>query len=115
MKYMFILTHVEEEWKMGPPDAAELVFQQYMELERELTAKKKLIASTRLRPSAEAKTICNLAAGKRTMDDGPWTKTKESMGGFYVLECNSMDEAIEWANRMPNYGHGAIEIRPIWE
>lgn len=36
-------------------------------------------------------------------------------GGFYVLECASMDEALEWAKRMLNYGHGSIEIRPFWK
>ena len=39
----------------------------------------------------------------------------EAIGGFYVLDCESMKEPVEWANRMPNYGHGAIEVRPVWE
>jgi len=43
------------------------------------------------------------------------TDLMEAIGGFYVLDCESMKEAVEWANRMPNYGHGAIEVRPVWE
>jgi hypothetical protein len=115
MKFMMILTQVEEAWKDAPPGAGERVFQQYMELERKLTAEQKLISSTRLRPAVEAKTLRNLPQGERTITEGPWTNTNEVMGGFYILDCVSMEEATEWAKRMPNYGHGSIEVRPIWE
>ena len=114
MKFMFILTQIEEAWN-DAPGAAERVYQEYMELERELKAKKRFVSSTRLRPCAEAKTIRNQTSGERPVSDGPWTKGREVMGGFYVLECDSMQEALEWAHRMPNYGHGSIEVRPFWE
>lgn len=114
MKFLFILTHVEDAWKEAPGEA-ERVYQQYMDLESELKSKKKFIDSVRLRPCADAKTIRNLPGGKRTTSDGPWTNAKEAMGGYYVLDCDSMAEALNWAQRMPNYGHGSIEIRPFWE
>ena len=115
MKFFFLLTHVEEAWAKAPPEEAENVYQQYMELEREMRAQGKLIESVRLRTCKEAKSIHNLPGGQRKFVDGPYNNSKEVMGGFYVLECVSMEEAYEWAMRMPNYGHGSIEVRPVWE
>ena len=46
--------------------------------------------------------------------DGPFAESKEQVGGFYVLECKDLDEAIEWVAQMPNAVDGAIEIRPIF-
>ena len=47
--------------------------------------------------------------------DGPFAETKEQMGGFYLVECNDLDEAIEVASKIPSAQHGSIEVRPIWE
>ena len=69
----------------------------------------------RLRPRKEAKTLRNLPDGRREYVDGACFDSKEAIGGLYVFECASMDEALEWAERLPNYGHGAIEVRPIGE
>ncbi|MGH9847049.1 MAG: YciI family protein [Blastocatellia bacterium] len=115
MKFLFILTQVEEAWDKAPPDEGERVYQQYMALERELKSLGKFVDSVRLRPSSEAKTIRNLANGERQLVNGPYTETPEVMGGYYILECASIDEALEWAERMPNYGHGSIEVRPCRE
>jgi hypothetical protein len=115
MKFLFILTQIEENWAKAPPGEGERVYQQYMELEEELKQRGKLIESVRLRPRNEAKTFQNLPNGKRRLIDGPFVENKEAIGGLYVLNCASFDEALEWAKRMPNYGHGSIEIRPFWE
>jgi len=115
MKFLLILTHVEKSWDRAPAGEPERVYQRYMEIERELRAKNRFVDSQRLRPSSEARTIRNLSDGKRVVVDGPFTSGEEVMGGYYVIECDSIDEAVEWAQHMPNYGHGSIEVRPIWE
>ncbi len=46
--------------------------------------------------------------------DGPFAETKEQIGGFYLLECKDMDEALEWAKKVPIRG-GAIEVRPVMD
>ena len=51
--------------------------------------------------------------GQTTTSDGPFAETKEQLGGLYVLECKDLDEAIEYAKRIPTAKHGSIEIRPI--
>jgi len=115
VRFLFILTQIEEAWTKAPPSEAERVYQQYMALERELKNQGKFVDSARLRPCSEARTLRNLPNGDRNLVNGPYTETKEVMGGYYVLECASIDEALEWAKRMPNYGHGSIEVRPFWE
>ena len=46
--------------------------------------------------------------------DGPYAEVKEALGGFYILECASMDEALDWAARIPGAEHGAVEVRPVY-
>lgn len=50
--------------------------------------------------------------------DGPFSETKEVLGGFYLIECASMGEAVEWAMKIPHFGdprYSGVEIRPLWE
>ena len=47
--------------------------------------------------------------------DGPFAETKEQMGGYFVVDCKDLDEAIEVASKIPAATHGSIEVRPIWE
>jgi len=115
MKFLFLLTQIEAAWEQAPLGEGGRVYEEYMTLERELRAQSKFVESIRLRSRGEAKTLRNLADGRRELVDGSCFDAKESIGGFYVLDCESMEEAVDWANRMPNYGHGAIEIRPLWE
>jgi len=53
--------------------------------------------------------------GKITTIDGPFAETKEQLGGYYMLNCENLDQAIEWAAKIPGAKDGSIEIRPIWE
>jgi hypothetical protein len=115
MRYLFILTQDEGAWEHGPAGEAERVYEEYMALERELRESGALLESVRLRPSTEARTLRNLPGGKRGHTPGPYVQSAEALGGFYILECGSLDEALRWAERMPNYGHGSIEVRPVWD
>jgi len=53
--------------------------------------------------------------GEVLTSDGPFAETKEQLGGFYLVDCKDLDEAIEVASRIPGAQHGSIEVRPIWE
>ena len=66
-----------------------------------------------LGPSSSARTL-RRKSGKAVVTDGPFAESKEQIAGYMVLECNDIDEATEWAERMPVLG-GAIEVRPIAE
>ena len=47
--------------------------------------------------------------------DGPFAETKETLGGFYMIDVGTLDEALAWAAKMPNVGYGSVEVRPIME
>jgi hypothetical protein len=46
--------------------------------------------------------------------NGPYTETKEQLGGYFLIEAADLDAAISWAARCPASGHGTVEVRPIW-
>ena len=53
--------------------------------------------------------------GETLTTDGPFAETKEALGGYYLLECDDLDEALQWAARCPAAKVGTVEVRPIWE
>jgi hypothetical protein len=113
MRFVLFLTGIESRWTEGPPDVGEQVYQAYMEVERQLEKAGVPFQSLRLRFSDEAVTLRNASGERPPPSRGAFAKTPDSIGGLYILECASMDDALAWAKRMPNYGHGAIEVRPI--
>jgi hypothetical protein len=69
---------------------------------------------SRLRPISDATTV-QVRGGEVLLSDGPFAETKEQMGGFDVLDCKDLDEAIEVASKHPGAKFGTIEVRPLWE
>lgn len=58
-------------------------------------------------------TTVRIRDGKRLLTDGPFAETKEVLTGFFMLECKSLDEAIEWAAQLPQSRYGCVEVRPV--
>jgi hypothetical protein len=75
-----------------------------------------LLAAEGLHASSKGKRV-RFSGGKRTVIDGPFTETKELIAGFWLWQCKSMEEAVEWVNRCPNPHNeeGEIEIRQVFE
>jgi hypothetical protein len=67
-----------------------------------------------LEPTATATTIQIEANGDHIVTDGPFAETKEQLGGFYLLECENLDDAIAWAKKIPMPG-GKVEVRPVMD
>jgi hypothetical protein len=67
-----------------------------------------------LQPTTTATTV-RVRNGEVLSTDGPFAETKEALGGFYLIDCKDLDEAIEVASRIPSATHGSIEVRPILE
>lgn len=89
----------------GPPvgpngDFDQELFSKYMKFNEELHKAGVLIASEGINPERKGARV-GVAGGKRTVVDGPFTETKELIGGFYIIEVASLDEAISWALRCP--------------
>jgi hypothetical protein len=73
-----------------------------------------MLAGEGLGPSRMARTLRWGEAGKPVATDGPFAESKEQLGGFWILECGNLDEAVEWAAKAP-IQNGALEVRPIVE
>ena len=94
-----------------PPDFDVELFKAYMRFNEEMHQAGVLVASEGLNPSAPGARIA-VANGKRYVVDGPFAESKELVGGFYLIEVSSLDEAVQWALRAPS-GFGSDDILEI--
>ena len=60
-------------------------------------------------------TTVRVSDGQTLTTDGPFAETKETLGGYYMIDVATLDEALGWAAKMPNVGYGSVEVRPIME
>ena len=74
--------------------------------------RRRVLAGEGLQPTSTATTV-RVRDGERMLTDGPFAETKEQLGGFYLLDCNSLDEAIELAAKIPGAQFGSVEVRPV--
>jgi len=84
----------------------------YQTLTDEMRSSGAFLAGEGLQPVTTATTV-RVPNGERIVTDGPFAETKESLGGFYVLECKDLDEALDWAARIPGAKTGCVEVRPV--
>ena len=110
-------TKVEAESAIGPDGSFdEKLFAAYMKFNEDMHNAGVLVASEGLNPGAQGARV-GVARGRRTVLDGPFAEAKELVGGFYIIDVASLDEAISWALRCP-VGLGTanvLEIRPLTE
>ena len=85
----------------------------WTELVREMTAAEVLISNSGLAPVANATTV-RIRNDKTLITDGPFAETHEQLGGYILVECKDLDEAIQWAEKVPTTKYGSLEIRPLW-
>jgi hypothetical protein len=112
MRYA-LLVCVEEGAEMTETDV-ERQYAQFMAFQDEMEARGVLVARERLRPTSLATTVRVRNEGL-VVADGPFAETKEQIAGFYIIECEDLDAAIEIASRNPGAHDGTIEVRPVWE
>lgn len=80
----------------------------------ELSEKGQFLGANPLQPVSTATTV-RMREGKRFITDGPFAETREQLGGFYMIECGDLDEAVRWAAQVPEAQHGSIEVRPVMD
>ena len=97
-------------WKLDA--AAGLVEQAYDAFWQEASKSGVILAGEALE-GPDTATAVQVRNGERLVTDGPFAETKEQLGGFYLVECKDLDEAIEWAAKIPGAQNGTIEVRPV--
>ena len=114
MRYALLICTEEKLQNELSEDEAAAQTAAYMAWGDEMGARGVLQGGERLRPTTSATSV-RVRDGETLTSDGPFAETKEQMGGFYLVDCKDLDEAIEVASRIPGAAHGSIEVRPIWE
>jgi hypothetical protein len=109
MRYLILIYENEA---TTPQDDAE--FQKWMEYTEKLRASGSFLGGEALQPTSTATTV-RVKDGKVLTTDGPFAETKEQLGGFYMVECRDLDEALRWAAEIPSAGRGPVEVRPIMD
>jgi hypothetical protein len=110
--YMLLLYAPE----VGPAEQAErdAELPVWFELNDSLREAGLLVGNGRLHPAASATTV-RIRDGETEITDGPFATTKEILGGYYVLECGDLDEALKHAARLPVARFGSVEVRPVMD
>ena len=114
MRYIALI-YLDEKLNPAPgsPEMEKLMADYYAYGD-EVTRRGAFKAGDALMPVAMATTV-RVRDGKTLTTDGPFAETKEQLGGYYVLNCKDLDEAIELAAKIPNARDGSIEVRPLME
>jgi len=86
---------------------------EYAAFMKDMAERGVLLGGERLRLTSDATTV-RVRNGETLTTDGPFAETKEQLGGYYLLDCKDLDEAIEYAAKLPGAQWGTVEIRPIW-
>jgi len=103
----------EKAYAARPADEQKRNFEAYMAYTEALKKAGAFLGSDRLQPTATATTV-RVASGKTQVLNGPYTETKEQLGGYYMIDAPDLDAALAWAARCPGAEHGILEVRPIW-
>ena len=112
MQYLLLIHDEEAHWGRISEEERNAVMQGYFAFTNELRESGAYVAASQLQPTSEATTV-HVRDGETLTTDGPFAETKEQLGGYYLIDVESPDEAIEWAAKVPSARFGKIEVRPL--
>lgn len=112
MKYMLLLHSNPADG--SPPDSAEFAeeMQRWFAYTNALTQAGAYVSGDALHGTETATTV-QVRDGARVVTDGPFIESKEALGGYYVIDVEDLDAAIDWAARIPSVTFGTVEVRPL--
>jgi len=112
MQYLALIHTDEEAWAALSEQELGAVMEDYYAFSREGGEAGVIKDGSELGPSSTATTV-RVRNDETLVTDGPFAELKEALGGYFVLECDTIDEACTWAAKIPGAATGAIEVRPI--
>jgi hypothetical protein len=114
MKYLLMIYSDERAFEAMGEEERHEIYAAYDELMKDLAAKGHMLGGDELAPTSTATTV-QVRGGERLVTDGPFAETKEQLGGYFLIDVDDLDAAIDIAARIPSVRSGSIEVRPIAE
>jgi hypothetical protein len=114
MRYLLAIYGDEQGFATATEAEAAAVADAYNAFTKDIVDRGLFQSGDALEPSSTATTV-RVRDGRTLATDGPYAETKEQLGGYYVVDCKNLDEAIELAAKIPGAATGTIEVRPIME
>jgi hypothetical protein len=114
MRYMLVIYGKNEDWSTRPAEEIDPVLAAHESFGTDLRKAGAFVAAEALQPSSTATTI-RLKDGQPLITDGPFLETKEQIGGFYLIEVDNLDAALEWGNRLARIEENPISVWPVFE
>lgn len=113
MKYILMIYGDERRWESASDAEKQRIYEGHNAYGEALANAGVMRGGYELKPIATATTV-RFDGGKATTLDGPFAETKEQLGGYYVIEVDNLEQAMEWAAKMPGMeSGGAVEVRPL--
>ncbi|MCI0415732.1 YciI family protein [bacterium] len=113
MQYMLMCCFDEKRWEEMPEAQRDRIMEDYGEFVQDIKKSGHFLAGGKLQSTLAATTVRE-KNGKRVTTDGPFAETKEQLGGYFLIECSDIDEALSIAGRIPTLpAGGLIEVRPV--
>ena len=114
VKYMLLIYSNPESWAALSAEQREALGRDHAALTEELSEQGLLVSSAGLADPITSRTVM-VRDNTQTTTDGPYAEAKEHLAGFYLVECDNVDQAIEYAARMPDAKYVAVEVRPVMD
>ena len=112
MQYALLIYDAEGQWGQLSDADRQAMMQEYGAYTQELRDSGSFVDGAPLQPTQAATTV-RVRDGEQLVTDGPFAETKEQLGGYYIVDVESADEALEWAAKIPSARFGSVEVRPI--
>ena len=114
MRYLLTIYGDESGWNDITPEQSQQIMAAYGAFGQEAQAAGVLLGGEGLQPTSTATTV-RVRDGEALTTDGPFAETREQLGGYYLLDCKDLDEAIGWAGKIPGAQSGSVEVRPVMD
>jgi hypothetical protein len=112
MKFLLTIYGEESGWGDASPEEIGQVMAAYEAFGRAAAEAGVLVGGEGLQPTSTATTV-RVRDNETLTTDGPFAETREQLGGYYLLDCSDLDDAIGWAARIPGAQNGSVEVRPV--
>ena len=114
MRYLLTIYGDESGWNEVTPEQSQQIMAAYGEFGQAAQDAGVLLGGEGLQPTSTATTV-RVRDGEALTTDGPFAETREQLGGYYLLDCKDLDEAIGWAAKIPGARDGSVEVRPVMD